>query len=135
MGLSGFVVDWYGDREPYIDQSYALVQRIAAKNDFKVAMMYDESDQEDGATDVVIADFTMFHEMYLASNAPGHQAYLTYDGRPLIFVFPHGGHTDWAKVRTVVNNWNPAPLLIRRESSRPPSRCFRWLLPMDKSRS
>ena len=26
MGISGFVVDWYGDREPFIDQSYAVMQ-------------------------------------------------------------------------------------------------------------
>ena len=31
MGISAFVVDWYGDREPFIDRSYALVQRIAAE--------------------------------------------------------------------------------------------------------
>jgi len=30
MGISGFVVDWYGDREPFIDQSYALMQALAA---------------------------------------------------------------------------------------------------------
>ena len=24
MGISGFVVDWYGDREPFLDRSYAL---------------------------------------------------------------------------------------------------------------
>ena len=26
MGISAFVVDWYGDREPFIDRSYALMQ-------------------------------------------------------------------------------------------------------------
>ncbi len=51
MGISAFVIDWYGDREPFIDSSYALVQAAAAKNNFQVAMMYDETDQEDGATD------------------------------------------------------------------------------------
>lgn len=111
MGISGFVVDWYGDREPFIDKSYALVQELAGKNNFKVAMMYDETDQDDGATDEAIADFTMFHDEYL-TKAPGHQAYLTYEGRPVIFIFPKGRHTDWTKVRAVVNNWNPAPLLI-----------------------
>src|ERR1700761_8293130 len=43
-GISAFVIDWYGDREPFIDQSYALLQTIAAKNKFHVAMMYDETD-------------------------------------------------------------------------------------------
>ncbi len=60
MGISGFVVDWYGDREPFIDKSYALMQAAAAKQKFKVAMMYDETDEDDGATDEAIADFTMF---------------------------------------------------------------------------
>jgi hypothetical protein len=112
MGISAFVVDWYGDRDPYIDQSYAQVQSIAAKRKFQVAMMYDETNQEDGATDLAIADFTMFHDTYLLPTSPGHDAYLMYEGRPVIFVFPHGGHTDWEKVRAAVNKWNPAPLLI-----------------------
>jgi hypothetical protein len=113
MGISAFVVDWYGDREPFIDRSYALMQQAAAKNHFHVAMMYDETTADDGATDEAIADFTMFHDTYLASNAPGHQAYLTYEGRPVIFIFPKGGHTDWTKVRAVVSRWQPAPLLIQ----------------------
>ena len=112
MGISAFVVDWYGDREPFIDRSYALIQQLAAKNKFHVAMMYDESNEEVGATDEAIADFTMFHDAYLSSHSPGHEAYLTYRGRPLIFIFPKGGHTDWSKVRALVSTWNPAPLLI-----------------------
>ena len=113
MGISGFVVDWYGDREPFIDKSYALMQAAAAKQHFHVAMMYDETDQDDGATDEAIADFTMFRDSYLASDSPGRDAYLTYEGRPVIFIFPKGGHTDWLKVRAVVDKWKPAPLLIQ----------------------
>lgn len=111
-GISAFVVDWYGDREPFIDQSYALVQTIAAKRKFHVAMMYDETNQEDGATDEAIADFTMFHDTYLSPKAAGHEAYLTYEDRPVIFIFPTSGHTDWDKVRAVVNKWDRPPLLI-----------------------
>lgn len=113
MGITAFVVDWYGDREPFIDRSYAEMQKAAAKDRFQVAMMYDETDHEDDATDEAIADFTMFHETYLSSKAAGRDAYLTFDGRPVIFIFPKGGHTDWHKVRTLVNNWTPAPLLIQ----------------------
>jgi hypothetical protein len=112
LGISAFVVDWYGDRQPFIDESYALMQKTAAKNNFRVAMMYDETDAAVGATDEAIADLTMFHDAYLSPKSPGHGAYLTYDGRPVIFVFPKGGHTDWDKVRAVVNTWNPAPWLI-----------------------
>ncbi len=129
MGISGFVVDWYGDRGPFEDKSYALMQAQAAKNKFNVAMMYDETDTSEGATDLVIADFTMFHDTYLAPNAPGSKAYLTYQGRPIIFVFPHGGHTDWAKVRKVVNNWSPAPLLIQENLPGPHPEAFDGFYP------
>ncbi|MHB1936579.1 MAG: glycoside hydrolase family 71/99 protein [Acidobacteriaceae bacterium] len=112
MGISAFVVDWYGDREPFIDRSYSLMQTNAAKQRFHVAMMYDESDQEDGATDEAIADFTMFHDTYLSAKSPGHNAYLAYQGRPVIFIWPNGRHTNWDQVRAVVNKWKPAPLLI-----------------------
>jgi hypothetical protein len=112
MGISGFVLDWYGDREPFIDQSYALMQATAAKENFQVAMMYDETDHDEGATDEALADFAMFHETYLSQKAAGHQAYLTYEGRPIIFIFPKGKHTDWNRVRTLVNGWSNPPLLI-----------------------
>jgi Glycosyl hydrolase family 99 len=119
MGISAFVVDWYGDREPFIDRSYDLMQTIAEKNNFKVAMMYDETDEEDGATDEAIADFTMFRDTYLSAKAKGHQAYLTYEGRPVIFIFPKGRHTDWSKVREAVNKWDPIPLLIYENTPGP----------------
>jgi hypothetical protein len=112
MGISAFVVDWYGDRQPFIDQSYSLLQTAAAKEHFHVAMMYHESDQDDGATDEAVADFTMFHDTYLTSKSPGHEAYLTYEGRPVIFIWPTGRHTNWNQVRAVINKWKPAPMLI-----------------------
>lgn len=112
MGISAFVVDWYGDREPFIDRSYALMQAAAAKENFQIAMMYDETHEEDGATDEALADFTMFHETYLSAKSPGHQAYLTYEGRPVIFIFPTGRHTDWSRIHTLVSKWDVPPLLI-----------------------
>ncbi len=112
LGISGFVVDWYGDREPFIDQSYALLQENAAKQHFKIAMMYDETDKEDGATEAAIADFRMFHDTYLSAGAPGSDAYLTYQGRPVIFIFPKGNHTDWARLRQEVEKWSTPPWLI-----------------------
>jgi len=112
MGISAFVVDWYGDREPFIDRSYALMEKIAANEKFQVAMMYDESSEEEGTTDEAIADFTMFHDTYLSQNGKGHEAYLMYEGRPVIFIFPKGGNTDWNRVRALVNKWSPPPLLI-----------------------
>jgi hypothetical protein len=112
MGISAFVVDWYGDREPFIDRSYALMQTAAANENFRVAMMYDETHEEDGATEEALADFTMFHDTYLSSKASGHQAYLTYEGRPVIFIFPTGKHTDWNRIRSLVSKWSVPPLLI-----------------------
>ena len=136
MGINGFVVDWYGDREPFIDVAYAEMQKMAARNHFQVAMMYDETNNEDDATDEAIADFTMFHETYLSSKAEGHQAYLTYNGKPIIFVFPKSGHTDWDKVRTVVSKWNPAPLLIQENLPSQYADAFdgfyAWISPGDK---
>jgi len=136
MGISAFVVDWYGDREPFIDASYALMQSRAAGNSFQVAMMYDETEEEDGATDEAIADFTMFHETYLSSKAPGHEAYLTYEGRPVIFIFPTGKHTDWSRVRTLVNRWSIPPLLIYEnlpgQSADAFDGFYAWVQPGDK---
>jgi hypothetical protein len=112
MGISGFVVDWYGDRDPFNARTYELLQPIAAEEKFHIAMMYDETDAEDGATDEAIADFTTFRDTYLAADAPSRDAYLTLNDRPIIFIFPKGGHTDWNRVREVVSKWNPAPYLI-----------------------
>jgi hypothetical protein len=129
LGIAAFVVDWYGDRDPFIDQSYATLQTLAAKEKFRIAMMYDENNPAAGATDEVIADFTTFHNEYLSSTSPGHEAYLTYQGRPMIFVFPHGGHTDWARVRQVVNQWNPAPWLIQENLPGPHPEAFDGFYP------
>jgi hypothetical protein len=129
LGISGFVVDWYGNRDPFIDKSYAVIQEVAAKNKFTVAMMYDESDSEEGATDQVIADLTAFHDTYMLGNSPGHQAYLTYLGRPVVFVFPHGSHTDWAEVRSAVNQWSTPPWLIQENLPGPHPEAFDGFYP------
>jgi hypothetical protein len=113
LGISGFVVDWYGDREPFIDKAYGLLQSLAAGQNFSVAMMYDETDQEAGpATDDALVAFDSFHDKYLTPGTGGSQAYLTYKGRPVIFIFPKANHTDWNRVRTEVNKWSTPPLLI-----------------------
>ena len=131
MGISAFVVDWYGDREPFIDRSYALMQTIASNNKFQVAMMYDEADEEEGATDQAIADLTMFHDTYLSSKSPGHQAYLTYEGRPVIFIFPKGGYTDWNLVRARLRQMELSTFTYLREPARKVCGRIRWLLRVD----
>jgi len=135
--ISGFVVDWYGDREPFIDKSYALIQSIAAETNFNVAMMYDETDQDTAeATDDALTAFDDFREKYLGSGARGSKAYLTYQGRPVIFIFPKGRQTDWNRVRAEINKWNPSPLLIYEYGSSPYASAFdgfyAWINPGKK---
>jgi hypothetical protein len=137
LGISGFVVDWYGDREPFLDRSYALIQSIAAEKKFQVAMMYDESDGEaSSATDDTLAAFEKFRQTYLAPDSPGRQAYLTYQGRPVIFIFPKGGHTDWNQVHAEIKNWDPVPLLIYEDQATPYGNDFAgfyaWINPGSK---
>jgi hypothetical protein len=91
--------------------------------------MYDEADVEEGATDQVIADLTIFHDTYMLRDSPGHQAYLTYEGRPVIFVFPHGSHTDWARVRTAVNQWSSPPWLLQENLPGPHPEAFDGFYP------
>src|ERR1051326_7751310 len=44
MNISGFVVNWYGPRKEFEDQSYALLQQTANEDtSFKVAVQYDEA--------------------------------------------------------------------------------------------
>lgn len=125
LGITGFVVDWYGDREPFLDKSYALLQTIAAEQNFSIAMMFDEASQpSEQATDDALSAFDKFHQTYLAADARGRKAYLEYQGRPVIFIFPKGGHTDWNRVRTETNRWNPPPLLIHEFAPGPSEKAF-----------
>ena len=125
LGISGFVVDWYGDREPFIDKSYALVQSIAQEEHFSVAMLYDETNKpKDEATDDALVSFENFREKYLSPDARGNEAYLRYNGRPVIFIFPKGAQTDWNRVREETSRWNPAPLLIYEYRQTPYAAAF-----------
>ena len=52
MGISGFVVDWYGESQPFSDHNFALMQEAADESHFQVALLYNESADEDAqATD------------------------------------------------------------------------------------
>lgn len=115
MGISGFVVNYYGPRKEFEDRSYALLQRLAHENGFKVAMQYDEAvDSPQAETDAVIVDLQSAYDHYIAPHAPAHrEAYLRYNGRPVIFIFPkHNDKTDWEAVRRAVNTWADPPLLL-----------------------
>lgn len=137
LGISGFVVDWYGDREPFLDKSYALLQSIAAQQNFSVAMMYDEMNKDaEQATDDALVSFDKFRETYLSPRARGQQAYLRYNGRPVIFIFPKGGQTDWNRLRAETSKWNPPPLLIYEYRQTPFAAAFdgfyAWINPGKK---
>jgi len=105
LGITGFVVNWYGRRDPFEDESYRRLQEVASQHDFSAALMYDESEDQQHSTDDAIRDLQYAYQNYIGPMAPTHGAYLSYDGRPLIFVFPKGGRTDWRKVRAAVNDW------------------------------
>lgn len=117
LGIAAFVVNWYGQHHDFEDKAYSLMQQVAAENGFKVAIMYDENDAEPASeTDAVISDLQYAYDHYIGPKATvPREAYLDFQGRPLIFIFPKGGHTDWARVRQTVNSWEDPPLLIMKD--------------------
>jgi hypothetical protein len=114
LNIKAFVVNWYGPSHDFEDRSYALLQRVASQHDFKTAIMYDESvDDPSQATQQAISDLQYAYDRYIGPHAsvPG-SAYLTFDGRPMIFIFPKSGDTDWKKVKQTVGGWERPPELI-----------------------
>ncbi len=119
LGIAGFVVNWYGPRKEFEDRSYAVVQREAAAHDFQVALMYDEDNSLPGhSTEAVIVDLQYAYDRYIGPHAlPSRSAYLRYNGRPVIFIFPKDGQTDWNRIRQIANSWEDPPLLIYKDIS------------------
>jgi hypothetical protein len=121
LGIAGFVVNWYGKQHAFEDSSYALLQQVANgdPDGFKVALMYDENDSNPSdATDNVLADLDYAYHRYIEHSAQvADNAYLRYNGRPVIFIFPKNGDTDWTRVRQAVNQWEAPPLLIYKDPS------------------
>jgi hypothetical protein len=121
LGIAGFLVNWYGPRKEFMDQSYALLQDTAAKNDFKVAIQYDEAVDNPGhETDAVIVDLQYAYDRYISPQAgASRSAYLRFDGKPVIFIFPKTTKTDWNRVRQVTNSWSDPPLLLYEDVNTP----------------
>jgi hypothetical protein len=119
LGIAGFVANWYGPRHEWVDKSYALMQKIASQKGFKVAIQYDEAvDNPGNWTDAVIVDLQYAYDKYIAGNTgEPTDSYLRYNGRPVIFIFPKTGKTDWARVRQVANSWPERPLLIYKDEN------------------
>jgi len=116
LGIYAFAVDWYGERHPFLDRSYALIQQMASKEHFHVALMYDETEEDDGhATEDALDALQSAYKKYIGPDAPGHDAYLQFQGRPVVFVFPKRGNTDWNQVRQMVNGWASPPVLLYKD--------------------
>jgi len=117
LGIAAFVVNWYGPRKPYEDKSYALLQQAAAGSGFQTAIMYDEDTSDpNSSTDAVVVDLQYAYDKYIGPNAEASRsAYLRYNGRPVVFIFPKDGSTDWKHIREVVNSWEDPPLLIFKD--------------------
>jgi hypothetical protein len=120
MGIYGFAVDWYGERRPFEDNSYAILQRVASEENFHVCLMYDETQEDNGhATEDALEAFDKAYRAYIGPHAPGREAYVTYNDRPIIFIFPKRGHTDWDRVRNAVDQWERPPILIYKDQPPP----------------
>jgi hypothetical protein len=121
MGIYAFAVDWYGRRHPFLDHSYAVLQQVASQNHFHVCLMYDETQEDNGhATEDALDAMDEAYNNYIGPKAPGRDAYLLYQDRPVIFIFPKKGNTDWDQVRQAVNAWDKPPVLIYFDD--PPAR-------------
>ena len=120
MGISAFVVDWYGNEAPFSDRNFALMQQAADAAHFQVALLYNES-QDDGpqGTDDAIAAMDKAYRDYIGPQAEHRAAYLTYNDRPMIFIFPKHGKVDWNLVAQHCDSWEHPPLLIYKDESSP----------------
>ena len=115
-GISAFVVDWYGPAIPYSDHNFALMQEVANESHFQVALLYNEAQDDDGqATDAAFTAFDKAYKAYIGPEAPYRDAYLTYNGHPLIFIFPKHGHVDWNRVAEHCSGWEATPYLIYKD--------------------
>ena len=117
--INGFVVDWYGMKKPFIDESFARLEQAAQLQQFKVALMYDGLVRTPTSTSEAISDLDYAYRRYIGPDAPAHDAYLRYQGRPVIFIWPRMDAIDWAQVRLHLNQWPDPPVLIYKEQPTP----------------
>lgn len=137
-GVSAFVVDWYGPTIPFSDHNFALMQEAADESHFQVALLYNEAEDDDGqATDAAFAALDKAYRAYIGPEAPHRGAYLTYDGHPLIFIFPKHGHVDWNRVAEHCSGWEATPYLVYKDD--PPAQyaasiagSYAWVQPGQK---
>ena len=120
IGVSAFVVDWYGEGAPFSDHNFALLQEAADESHFQVALLYNEpADDDNQATDGAISAFDKAYESYIGPSAPHRSSYLTYNGHPMIFIFPKRGRVDWNRVVEHCQSWEASPILIYKDEPPP----------------
>jgi hypothetical protein len=120
LNISGFLVNWYGPRKSYMDRAYALLQKTAAEKDFKVVLQYDEAVDHAGAeTEAVMVDLQYAYDKYIGPDAPHRDAYLRFQGKPVIFIFPKSKNVKWDQVRRMTQRWEDPPLLIYKDERTP----------------
>jgi hypothetical protein len=137
-GISAFIVDWYGSGIPFSDHNFALMQEAADENHFQVALLYNEAEDDDGqATDAAFAAFDKAYKAYIGPEARHRAAYLSYNGHPMIFIFPKHGHVDWSRVAEHCSSWEATPYLIYKDDPPAPSAgaiagSYAWVQPGQK---
>ena len=116
MGISAFVVDWYGESNAYSDHNYALMQAAADEAHFQVALLYNEAEDDDGrATESAIAAMDKAYKDYIGPQAAHRGAYLMLNGHPMIFIFPKSGHLDWNRVYEHCRAWEASPVFFYKD--------------------
>ena len=111
LGISGFVVDWYGppgglsndaDRA-FIDQATAELIRQAETRGFKVALMYDEGTLSNTVPLTALRETRAISDLLYARRYFTSPAYLNIGGHPALFVFPYpqiDPDITWSHVRS-----------------------------------
>lgn len=138
MGISAFVVDWYGARDPFTDHNFGLLQEAAEEAHFQVALLFNEPADEDAeATDEAMTAFDKAYKAYIGPEARHRAAYLTYNGHPMIFIFPKRGHVKWDQVLAHCSGWEASPFLFYKDE--PPAKyladfsgMYAWVQPGQK---
>jgi hypothetical protein len=119
-GISAFIVDWYGASGTFADHNFGLLEEAADENHFQVALLYNESEDDDAqSTEEAMSALDGAYKTFIGPEAQHRGAYLTYNGRPVIFIFPKRGHVDWDRVTEHTRSWQAAPLFIYKDE--PPS--------------
>ncbi|HTS37679.1 MAG TPA: hypothetical protein VMH04_18535 [Candidatus Solibacter sp.] len=138
MGIAAFVVDWYGESKPFNDHNFALLEETADESHFQVALLYNEAEDDDGqATEEAIASLDRAYKIYIGPAAPHRDAYLTYQGHPMIFIFPKHSRVDWNRVLQHCQQWETSPMFFYKDE--PPAQyasdfagMYAWVQPGSK---